>query len=257
MNSPIASRIVPEAIWIDLNSSFNPLAQPFLRCLAKENTIAHWSYEQTPDEPGSLDVAITMLHGFLKSLDRPVHLVGHSLGGLTGLLYAQRFSHRVKSLTLLAVGVNPVLDWQAFYYAQLRKLECDRDAVLRSIVHALLGPQTHAAATQWIEVLEQDLVQSLSPHTLLKHVSMYPGEIPVPLLVCGARQDPVVHADLLFGWQPVLKPGDRVWQCPQGRHFFHADYPRTVSEQVLNFWTRTDAIAADLEVVRQAIPQLP
>jgi len=41
----------------------------------------------------------------------------------------------------------------------------------------------------------------------------------VPLMVCGSKDDIIVEPDAA-GWQPHLKEGDRLWECPQGRHFF-------------------------------------
>jgi len=39
------------------------------------------------DKASLLDVAVLLLHDYLKSNDQPVHLIGHSTGGLLGLLY--------------------------------------------------------------------------------------------------------------------------------------------------------------------------
>jgi|GEM_PF-2838428 len=72
--------------------------------------------------PTSLDAALVLLHDYLKEGDRPLHLLGHSTGGLLGLLYAHRYPERVRSLTLLSVGVHPAIDWQAHYYIQRQML---------------------------------------------------------------------------------------------------------------------------------------
>ncbi|NER83613.1 MAG: alpha/beta hydrolase, partial [Leptolyngbya sp. SIO1D8] len=114
----------PEALWLNVNPSFQRLDQKLLKVLASHNSIACWAYSQTPDEPSSLEIALTLLHDYIKGYDRPLHLMGHSTGGLLGLLYARKFPHRVKSLTLLSVGVNPAVDWKAHYYTQLERLPC-------------------------------------------------------------------------------------------------------------------------------------
>jgi len=62
------------------------------------------------DEASSLDVAVLLLHDYLKSCNRP-DLVGHSTGGCWGY-YARRYPETVKSLTLLGVGTYSAVDWK-------------------------------------------------------------------------------------------------------------------------------------------------
>ena len=77
---------------------------------------------------------------------------------------------------------------------------------------------------------------SLSPHSLYQRFSLFPGDVPVPLLVCGSENDFVIDPNLLEGWQPWLKEGDRIWLSARGRYFFHYFHPQQVSEQITNFW---------------------
>ena len=56
------------------------------------------------------------------------------------------------------------------------------------------------------------------------------------MMVCGSEDDAVISPDQIQGWQPWLKPGDRLWRCPGGRHFFHAAHPEAVAQEVLKFW---------------------
>ncbi|HEY9894816.1 MAG TPA: alpha/beta hydrolase, partial [Candidatus Sericytochromatia bacterium] len=37
-------------------------------------------------------------------------------------------------------------------------------------------------------------------------------------------------------WLECFKSDDALWQCPDGRHFFHYFYPEAVGEQLLQFW---------------------
>lgn len=226
----------PDAVWLTVSPSLQRLDGGVLGCLARYYHVAHWAYRQTPDEPGSLEVALTLLQDYLKVQNRPIHLMGHGIGGLLGLLYARNFPRRVKSLTLLSVGVNPMMDWQAYYYTQLEKLPCSRRHVLTQMVYSLFGHQAKPLVNGWVKVLENDLLHSPSPHSLLKRDSLFPGGVPVPLLLCGGQEDTVVDPTLIHGWHPWLKPEDRVWICPRGRHFFHADFPQQVASQILSFW---------------------
>ena len=227
---------MPTALWLSVNPSFRRLEQPLLAQLHKEMHIAHWSYQQTPDEPSSLEVAVTLLHDYVKGGDRPLHLIGHGTGGLVGLLYARQFPHRVKSLTLLGVGVHPTVDWKAHYYTQLDLLPCSRRRILAQTARSLFGSQCQQCLGGWIQLLERDLSNSLSLHSLLSRFSLFPAGVSVPLMVCGGQVDNVVDPIQLQGWQPWLKPGDRLWLCPEGRHFFHATHPQICSEQILDFW---------------------
>ena len=60
--------------------------------------------------------------------------------------------------------------------------------------------------------------------------------MPVPLLVCGAKNDIVIDRNQLDGWQKYLKDGDRLWLSDDGYHFFHYFAPEKVEAQIWNFW---------------------
>jgi pimeloyl-ACP methyl ester carboxylesterase len=227
---------LPEALWLSTSPSLQNLHQPLLRRLSQYIAVAQWEYYQSADEPASLEIALTLLHDYLKQYHRPVHLIGHSTGGLLGLLYARRYPQRVRSLTLLAVGAQPAIDWQAHYYVHRQLLACSRDIILAQMVRNLMGPQSFGATKQLIRALEQDLAMSLSPHSLFKRDSIASGGADVPMLVCGSQDDMVVDVNQLSQWQAWLKPCDRIWQCPKGRHFFHYFYPQSVTEAMLDFW---------------------
>lgn len=226
----------PEVLWLSVNPSFQKLEKPLLRHLAKQAGVACWHYIQTPDEPSSLEVALTLLHNYVKGHNRPLHIVGHSTGGLLGLLYARQHPNRVKSLTLLSVGVNPAVDWKAHYYTQLELLPCSRRRVLTQMVQMLFGFQPWHTLTGWLELLEQDLLQSLSVHSLLHRFNLFPTGIAVPLLICGGQNDAVIDPTQVRGWQPWLKAGDRIWLCPNGGHFFHNTYAQMSADEITTFW---------------------
>ncbi|MGB5896834.1 MAG: alpha/beta fold hydrolase [Geitlerinemataceae cyanobacterium] len=235
----------PDTLFLNVSPSFKKFDRPLMLYLSKSKTIAPWEYQQTLDEPASLEIAITLLHDYLQQSDRPIHLVGHSTSGLLGLLYARRHPERVKSLTLLSVGVHPTVDWQAHYYVTLKMLPCSREMILAQMIYNLFGYKCQSKIRGWIELLKRDLVTSLSPHTLFSRYSIHPAGVPVPLFVSGGQNDVIVDLYQLQAWGSWLKDTDRLWLCPEGRHFFHYFYPQELGDQILNFWESTSPISIE------------
>jgi pimeloyl-ACP methyl ester carboxylesterase len=225
---------LPDVLWLNTSPSLQWFDQPLLHYLSTQVSIARWEYYQSQDEGSSLDVAAQLLHEYLQSHAQPVHLIGHSTGGLLGLLYARQYPEKVKSLTLLAVGVDAALDWRAHYYIHCQFLS--RQKILNAMAYNLFGYYDECTIKGLVNTLERDLNCSLSPHSLFQRLSIPPGRVPVPLMVCGSSNDIVIGADALQGWQPWLKESDRLWTCPEGRHFFHFFQSQLVGEQILNFW---------------------
>ncbi|GAB4460098.1 MAG: hypothetical protein OHK0037_06730 [Elainellaceae cyanobacterium] len=241
---------LPDALWLNVSPALQKFDRPLLKQLAKYAAIAHWQYCQTQDEAVSLETALVLLHDYLKQGDRPVHLLGHGISGALAMLYARRHPERVRSLTLLSVGVYPLVDWQAHYYSRFALLPCSRETVLAQMVPTLFGRQSWQTTQDLIRLLEKDLDNSLSPHTLYRRASLFPGGVPVPLLVCGGAEDAIIDSNALDGWWPWFKdsgffpkdeagwipPGDRLWRCPGGRYFFHYHFPQSTAEQIVGFW---------------------
>jgi pimeloyl-ACP methyl ester carboxylesterase len=124
--------------------------------------------------------------------------------------------------------------------------------VLTQMVFSLFGHQSRPLLRGWINLLEQDLLHSVSPHSLLKRVSLCPSSVAMPLLVCGGEADTVIDPTQIQGWQPWLKGSDRIASFP-GRHFFHAVHPHPVASQILSFWGTTD----NLLVTPQSLRTVP
>lgn len=223
-------------VLLNVSPSLQRFDVPLLRLLVRDRPVTHWAYQQAPDEPCSLEVAMTLLADALKTSTQPVHLIGHGTAGWLGLLYAHRFPQRVQSLTLLAVGANPAHNWQANYYAQLECLLCQRSWVLGQMARALFGRQPLPKLKYLIHLLEQDLMASPSPHSLVRRMNLAAASVPVPILVCGGEEDVIVDPTQIQRWDPWLKPGDRRWLCPEGRHFFQHRHAAAVADQILDFW---------------------
>ncbi len=227
---------IPDTIWLDTNPYFRRFNHLLTNYLSKQVEVAHWEYYQTQDEASCLDIALVLFHDYLKSLAQPVNLIGHSKGGLLGLLYARKYPERVKSLTLLGVGFHPAIDWQTHYYTLRKLLPCTQEVILAQMVQQLFGYQDRYNTKGLIEILKQDLKTSPSPHSLYKRISIVPGGVSMPLMVCGSKDDTIVDRPSLQGWQNYFKAGDSIWECPLGSHFFHYFYPQKVGKQILKFW---------------------
>jgi pimeloyl-ACP methyl ester carboxylesterase len=229
--------VQPDVLWINISPSFERFDRFLIREISYHHAIAQWEYLQNQDEPSCLDIAQILLHDYLKSCQQPIHLIGHGTAGLLALLYTRQHPERVKSLTLLAVGVNPAINWQAHYYAMLAILPCRRQTILAKMVQNLFGDRENNSTKSLIRLLEKDLNFSPSPHSLFRRVSIPPGGVSVPLMVCGSNNDSVIDSNALQGWKASMKESDRIWECPGGHHFFHYYHPQLVGSQIVKFWS--------------------
>ena len=235
---------LPSALWLTVSPNLKRFDQRLLCRLSKRVSIARWEYIQTIDEPCSLEIALSLLHEYLDAKftreNRRVDLVGHGLSGIVGWLYAQRHPEHIRSLTLLSVGAKPAVNWHAHYYALRQLLPCGRDMVLAQMARMLFGPRSCDITRVLVQMLEQDLDAGLALHSLVECQEIESTKIQPPLLVCRGAYDAVV--DTAERWQPLLKPDDRVWTCPQGHHFFHFDQPRLVETAILNHWQQVERL---------------
>lgn len=226
----------PDALWLAVNPQLKRFDQRLLRRLNSQVDMCCWDYTQTADEPCCLPTAVTLLHDYMQQQSKPLHLIGHSLSGVVGLLYARQYPEQVKSLTLLSVGAKPADGWHAHYYSLRQLLHCKRTMVLEQMVRLLLGPQSPAKTIGMAKRLAQVLDTELAPHILGRHQGMPEGGIVPPLFICQGDQDVILDAHTQVLWQQWFKSGDRFWLCPEGRHFFHYEYPQYCSQVVLEFW---------------------
>ncbi|MGJ3253530.1 MAG: alpha/beta fold hydrolase [Elainellaceae cyanobacterium] len=226
----------PDALCISVSQSLKRFDCSVLRTLSSSLSVGQWEYQQSPDEPCSFETALVLLHDYLKQCDRPLHLIGHGISGTLAILYARRYPNRVRSLTLLSVGAHPAIDWQAHYYIHRQLLNCSRSFVLTQVVTNLFGSQSKSMTQRLVSVLERDLDTSVSPHSLIRRTSIPPGGVPVPMFIGRGEYDVVIDPHEFEQWKSWLKVGDRLWECPDGRHFFHHSHASKTAEQILDFW---------------------
>ena len=228
----------PDALWLGVNPSLRHFDQRLCRLLSRQTDIRYWCYQQTADEPCCLQTALSLLNDYLQQRSQPVHLVGHGLSGAVGLLYARLHPARIKSLTLLSVGANPAIGWHAHYYALRNRLPCDRQMILMQMANMLFGCRSSTKMAGLAKLLERVLDSELAPHSLADYQGFSPGGVEVPLLVCHGAHDVIVDPNAHSRWQPWLHPGDRLWTCPEGYHFFHYTHAPITSSIILDFWRK-------------------
>ncbi len=229
----------PQVVGICTSQSLRRFDLPLLRSLSRQYAIAQWEYCQNPDEPIDLNIAIASLHEYLQTLESPVHLVGHGIAGLVGWLYARQYPERVRSLTLLSVGVNLAASWHSHYYEQRQLISCSRETMLMRTAFYLFGYRDKGVLAWLAELFKQDLDNSLIPHSLYAPTNIAPTPISVPMLICGAMDDYVIGSggeNSYQKWRLHLKDSDRLWLSQQGKHFFHYTQWQPVSNQIRSFW---------------------
>jgi predicted alpha/beta hydrolase family esterase len=224
-------------LWIGTNPSLHCFHGRLQSLLNQEFPLKQWEYSQTPDEPGSLDVALELLHDYVMTSSAPCHLIGHGQGGVLALSYAHRYPERVASVVLLSVAAQPVITWQSYYYEHLAYLNCDRHQVLKIVASRISQIPCPRYICHLADRLDRDLLEAPSSHSLLRHdTPLKQGVLGVPLLVYGASDDPVMAGSIFTDWSHGLKLGDRLHLAPQGGHFFHYQYAESVGQKIGDFW---------------------
>lgn len=231
------------ALWINANPSFKHFDGQILRYLSNQVPIASWEYSQNLDEASSMDIALSLLHDYLKSRSQPIDLIGHGTGGLLGLLYARKYPQRVKSLTLLGVGFDPTVDWQTHYYQIRKLLPCSQEILLARMVQMMFGYQSRTNVLELVKILKRDLSTAPTAHSLYRLDRVDSGGVSMPMMVCGSDNDGIVDRPALDRWSDCLKDDDVLWTNPLGHHFFHYFFPQQTGRQIIKFWQRVNARA--------------
>lgn len=223
-------------VWINANPSFKYFDGRIIRYLSNQFPIAYWEYNQDLDEASSLDIALTLLYEYLKSRPGEINLIGHGTGGLLGLLYARKYPHRVKSLTLLGVSCAPAIDWQAHYYHMLKMLPCSQEVLLERMAQMMFGHQSCSNTTSLVKILKKDLYTAPTKHSLFQIDLVRSGAASMPMMVCGSNNDGIIDPPSLKRWRNYLKKDDLLWTTPMGHHFFHYFFPELTGRQIIKFW---------------------
>lgn len=232
----------PNMLWLSVSPHLKCFDRRLLSRLVKAGPVRQWEYVQSADEPCCVDSAVEVLHGYVSDRaalearsgnpDYKMHLMGHGTSGIVALLYAKRYPKRVASLTLLSVSATPAVNWQAHYYALRQLLPCSREMILAQMARSLSGARPVRFYKALAALLEKDLDSNLTLHSLARRTEIPMGSTEVPLLVCNGARDPIVCSQKQVLWHEVMKRGDRLWQCPEGSHFFHFHHAAATAETI-------------------------
>ncbi|MEL6491232.1 MAG: alpha/beta hydrolase [Cyanobacteria bacterium J06621_3] len=232
----------PNLLWLSVSPHLKCFDRRLLAQLAKTHPVRTWEYAQTVDEPCCIDSVVKALHQYVSERttverqsghpDYKVHLLGHGISGVMALMYARCYPERVASLTLLSVNAQAAINWQAHYYALRQLLPCGREVILAQMARMLFGHQPRRFSKALAQLLANDLDRSMSLHSLAYNTEIPIGATSVPLLVCNGEQDSIVQAQRATLWRKHMKSGDRLWQCPEGYHFFHFHHAMAVTQTI-------------------------
>jgi pimeloyl-ACP methyl ester carboxylesterase len=173
-------------------------------------------------------MAVELLHDFLTWRARPLHLISHSTSGLVGLMYGRRYPHKVSSLGILAVGWLYAINLPAPYYTYLSAFPWSRKQVLNQMVGNMLGLQNQSINQRFLSYFEDDLACDPCPHSLFRMSNSRDEGGEVPLLIGSRKTDFVVSLIVRRRGSKFIKKGFRLWECQDGRHFFHHFYPEQI-----------------------------
>ncbi|NRB09098.1 MAG: alpha/beta hydrolase [Richelia sp.] len=227
-----------DIVWVSGSPFLRCLHMPLLKKLFRSANVSVWEYIQSLDESACMETAVELLHSYIKKRESPVNLIGHDIGGTIALIFARQYPEYVKSLILLSVAAQPARTWHIHYYQQRQIYSQNQGEALSNTLHHIFRdnfPCHRDNLHNLMDKFYQDLENIPLMHSLFKIEKLPTGGVPMPLLICGGQIDMILPYPELNEWEKWLKPGDIIWQCPQGSHFFHHFHSQIVSEQISRF----------------------
>jgi len=254
-----------QVLHLCLSQNLRRFDVPLMQKLARHQVVAMWEYQQSPDEGSDLASVLYALDHYLQAIEQPIHLIGHGLAGMVAWFYASRYPDKISSVVLLSVGHDLSYSWHSHYYSDYYQTflnavnygdcqgetlsvcpcrtadnapplqgEMIRPQVLQRLAFQLFGYRDRQIL-QWLgQLLAQDLDQCFQIHSLKERIVTITPQLSMPVLVCGAADDPIFNAAGL--WRGHLQPRDRQLMSRHGGHFFHYTQAAAVSERIEDFW---------------------
>lgn len=175
----------------------------------------------------------------------PVHIVGHSWGGLLAASFARKFPLRVRSLALInptpGYGGSPVLKREEILVERLSKI-CQQGpaALAREVAPRLIGPGATPSLLQKVEDLGVDItVQGMCDAVTIlvaeELLSLLDAELTIPALVLSGEDDRIVRSELPLSIVHHLPLAyfDSIANCG---HLAPLEFPERTATALRNLW---------------------
>lgn len=229
--------------------------RPQLDGLSDRWRVVAWdmpSYDGKPlDGPLTFEMTVSALNALIDDLGgSPVHLVGHSLGGMVAQEFAVNHQDRLKSLTLFATSPafgRPDGDFQKKFVAdRLRPLDEGQsmaDIARGAVIEGLLGPDPDPAAAERAVAA----MSVVPPEAYRQAVQCIVGfdcrhnlpNLSVPTLVLAGDQDANAPAPMMEKMATKI-PG-AVYRCMPGTgHLGNLEHPDDFNAVIHEFLLKTE-----------------
>ncbi|MCF7825078.1 MAG: alpha/beta fold hydrolase [Candidatus Marinimicrobia bacterium] len=175
----------------------------------------------------------------------PVHIVGHSMGGKVGMLFASTYPEMVMSLCILDIGIDRVEGKHETILQALSTINPDefssRDEIRLQLENTIKPPAVRQFLMKNIlRRLDGSLAWKFNRDVLLEHygdlttglnlLQSFSGSV---LFLRGGNSD-YLEASL----SPEILhyfPFAQIQTIPDAGHWLHADQPKLLSSAILNF----------------------
>jgi pimeloyl-ACP methyl ester carboxylesterase len=223
-------------LWIDLQPTLHCLNKRVAQLLSRSFAVQRWSFQHDLDESCTVATVHDLLRQTLESSSEPMHLIGHGISGTVSCLFAEKYPRLVKSLTMLSVDTLSANHWSSHYLEMRSQLPCSRESILTHL-SSLLFPSTNPRASEvFPSLLAKCLDSEFIQGSIVHHESTKDLSAPkVPTLVLNGEDDFVVDIHSRDRWSQSLKSGDRYLCMKKGRHFFHFEQAKQVSDLIASF----------------------
>ena len=223
-------------LWVDLQPTLYCLNTRVAQLLSKTFIVQRWSFQHDLDESCSVDTVHHLLNQTLEVCPEPIHLIGHGISGTAICLFAEKYPHLVKSVTLLSVDTLSVNHWSSHYLKMRSQLPCARESILTHLSSLLFPRSSSRVSAVFPCLLAKCLDTEFIQGSIVSQEPIEDVKAPAaPLLVLNGEYDFVVDTSSHDRWSRTLKAGDRYQSIRQGRHFFHFNQPENTAEYISTF----------------------